>query len=90
MFHDDFADLPSRSVGFEQFDIGVGQERNVGMLECRVYRTHLSVRLSIDETGKAIASLAADTAARLRVFLVEHDAQRRVKGTQTHLREVIG
>jgi len=90
MFDDDFADPASRSVGFEPLDIGVGHERNVGVLEGRVDGTHLRVGLRVNQAGKAVTGLAADAAAGVGIFLVEHDAERRVKRAQAQTREVVG
>ena len=45
--------------------MGMGQQRDVGVLQRRIDADHLSIRLGVDQTREAIAGAAADTAAPL-------------------------
>ena len=86
---DHFADLASGWIGFKPFDVRVRQERHVGMFKRRIDGTHLCIGLSADEAGKSVAGLAANAAAGVRVFFVEHDTQRSMKWAQAQTDEVI-
>src|ERR1700757_1363481 len=60
------------------------------MLDCLIDAYNLRVGLGTDQTGKAIAGIAANAAALVRVLLVEHDPDRYVEWLQTRTREVVG
>src|SRR5271166_5305223 len=51
---------------------------------------NLRIGLRAHQTGKAVAGVAADAAALVRVSLVEHDPDRHVEGLQTRTCEVVG
>src|SRR5271157_4752464 len=51
---------------------------------------NLRVGLRAHQTGKAVAGIAADTAALMRILLVEHDPDRYVEGLQSRTCEVVG
>jgi len=50
----------------------------------------LRIGLRTDQAGEAVAGVATDAAAFVRVLLVEHDADRNVEGLQSRAREIIG
>src|SRR5271166_2662879 len=57
----------------------------------RLIDTHnLRVGLRAYQTGKAVAGVAANAAALVRIFLVEHDPDRDVEGLQSRTREIVG
>src|SRR6266436_1458737 len=60
------------------------------MLDCLINADNLRVGLGADQTGKAVAGVAADAAALVRILLVEHDPNRYVEGLQTRTCEVVG
>src|SRR4029434_2135215 len=86
---DYFADLATRRVGFEPFDIRIRPERHVGMSKRRIDGTYLCVGFGTDEAGETIASLAANAAAGVRVFFVEHYTQGSMKWAQAQTDEII-
>ncbi len=53
------------------------------MLDCLVDTHNLRVGLGADQTGKAVAGIAANAAALVRVLLVEYDPDRYVEGLQS-------
>src|SRR6516225_4280138 len=86
----DFAYLTPRRARFKLLDKGIRHQRDVRKLECRVDGTDLRVRLGPDQAGIAVASLAADAATGVRILLIEHDPQRRVKRMEPQARKVVG
>ena len=54
--------------GFESVDIGVGFERDVGVLQRRVHGAHLRVGFGAQQARESVAGLAADTAAGMGSF----------------------
>ena len=69
---------------------GVGQERDIGVLERGIHRQHLRVGLRPDQAGMAVAGGAADARAAIRALLVELDAERGVERPQARAGEVLG
>ena len=59
------------------------------MCECGIYTDNLGIRLGVDETGKAVAGVAADAAALVGVLFIEHHAKRRVKRLQAETGEIV-
>src|SRR5229473_5185080 len=60
------------------------------MLDCLINAHNLRVGLCAYQTGKAVAGIAANAAALVRVLLVEHDANRYVEGLETRTCKVVG
>src|ERR1700758_3039939 len=60
------------------------------MLDCLIDAYNLRVGLGTDQTGKAVAGIAANAAALVRVLLVEHDPDRYMEGLEARTCEVIG
>ena len=69
-------DLAAGGAGLETADERVRHERDVRVRERRVDADHLGVGLGLDQARKAVAGVAPDAAARARVLLVEHEADR--------------
>src|SRR5712692_5374075 len=59
------------------------------MLDCLINADNLCIGLRSDQTGKAVAGIAANTAALVRVLLVKHYADRHVKRLQTRACKVV-
>src|SRR5438445_8874312 len=60
------------------------------MLDRFIDAHNLCVGLSAHQAGEAVAGIAANAAALVRVLLVEHDPDRYVEGLETRTREVVG
>src|ERR1700746_2923977 len=60
------------------------------MLDRFIDAHNLCVGLSAHQAGKAVAGIAANAAALVRVLLVEHDPDRYMKGLETRTCEVVG
>src|SRR5271165_2016726 len=60
------------------------------MFDRLIYAHNLRVGLRTYQTGKAIAGVAANAAALVRILFVEHDPDRHVEGLQSRTREVVG
>ena len=87
---DNFRDAPARGVGCQFFDIGVGHQGNIFMLQRRIDGADLRVGLGVDQAGKAVTGLAANAFAGARVLFIQHHPQRRVKRMQPEPGKVIG
>jgi hypothetical protein len=59
------------------------------VLEGRIDGDDLGVGLGMHQAWKAVASVAADALAQVWIRFVEHDAQRRMKGFQALLSEIL-
>src|SRR5208337_2503883 len=82
-------DLAARRAGLQLRHVRVSQQRHVLMLERGIDTDHLRVRLGIDEARIAVAGVAADASALVRVLLVAHQAKRSVKGMQSLRSKVV-
>ena len=60
------------------------------MLKRGINADCLCVGLRIDQTGMAIASVAADTGAGARIVFVDTDSERHVKRFETGAFEIVG
>src|SRR6266436_3099335 len=60
------------------------------MIDCLINADNFCIGLRSDQTGKAVAGIAANTAALVRVLLVEHDPDRYMEGLQARTCEVVG
>ena len=74
----------------EPFDVSVGSESYVGMLERRIDGADLRVGFGANQARESVTAIAANAAARMRILFVEHHAKWRVKRAQAELREIIG
>src|SRR6516225_3526580 len=59
------------------------------MAQGRFNRDYLGVRLGVHQAREAVASIAADAGTRVRMRLVQHDAERRVKWRDARSRKVV-
>ena len=59
------------------------------MRQRRIDADHLRVALRVNQTGEAVAGLAADAAALVRVRFVQHDPERDMERTQPVRRQVV-
>ena len=86
-FHLHAVDDAPGSVGVQFRYIGVGLEGDIGVgPKGGVHAHHLSIRLAVQWTRKAVEGIAADAGAggrRLAVLLVEQDAEGQMKRLQT-------
>ena len=67
------------AIGVQRHRLGVGHQRDVGVLQRRPDPEHLGVGLGVHEAGEAVARRAANAGAVGHVALVEH-APRRARG----------
>ncbi len=72
-------DRRSRGVGLELQRPGLAQQDDIGPLDRRADGDHLGVGLGMDETGEAVAGLAADAAAVGHIRFVHHHGRGGVK-----------
>ena len=77
-------------VGAQRHGRGVGQQRDVGVLERGSHAQHLGVGLGVHQAREAVAGRAAHARAVGHVRLVEHHAAGRVEGVQAGRGEVVG
>ena len=77
----DYRDLAAGGACFQAGDFRVSQQRDVGVLERGIHAADVRVGLRIDQTRMAVARAASNARTCLRISLVEHDAERRVKRT---------
>ena len=77
-------------VGVKRHGLGVGQQRDVRVLERRADRQHLGVRLCVNQAREAVAGRAADAVAVGHVGLVQHHPARGVERVVPRGREVVG
>ena len=80
----------ARRVGLQPDGLGVGQQRDVRVLERRAHAEHLGVGLRVHQAREAVAGRAAHARAVGHVALVQHDAARRVERLVPGRREVVG
>src|SRR6516164_2936739 len=88
--HNYSAHLTTTLIRFQSLDKGVCQQSYIGVFDSLIDAEHLGVRLGINETRKAVASVAANTAALMRILLIQHDTDRYVEGLQTSTRKIVG
>src|ERR671923_1774304 len=65
------------------------EQGDIGMRKRWIHTDNLSVRLGVDQAGKAIAGVAADAAALVGVLFIEHDTERRMKRPQAKTGEIV-
>ena len=87
---DDLGNFAAGAVSDQFLDVSVRHQRDVGILQRRIDGAYLGVGLAVDKARKAVAGSAADAFAGVRIFLIEHHAERRVKRAQTQAFEVVG
>ena len=86
---DHFCDLVACRARLQALDEGVGEQRDVRVLERGLDGEHLRVGLGAHEAREAVATVATDAAARLRILLVEQDPERRMERPEALAREVL-
>ena len=69
----DLSRLATGCTGPDALDIGIGQQSHIRVLQCGLYSDDMRVGFRLHETGKAVASAAADAVAVLRTMLIKHD-----------------
>lgn len=79
----------SVGVGFEAFHLGVAVQGDVAVAKGRSDAEDVGVGLAVCEAGEAVESVAANAASRLRVGLVQVDADGHVKRMLAGLLEVV-
>ncbi len=81
--------LAARGAGVELDYLGVGQQRDVGVLKRWSDADDVGIRLGMDQAGVAVTGRAADALAKRRVLLVEHDAAGRMEGMEASSGQVL-
>src|SRR5436305_10876650 len=81
--HNDFRDLVSGGRCLQSLDKSIRKETYIRISKGRVYCHHLSVRFCVDEARKSVARAAADTAAAVRIHLIEHHSKRSMEGAES-------
>ena len=67
----------------------VREQRDVGVFERRLHAHDMGVGLGLDQAGESVAGIAANAFRFVRLLLVEHDAERNVKGLDSEPGEIV-
>ena len=60
--------ISGRRAGFQPFDIGLRQQGDIRVLDGGIDGNHLGVGFGMDQAGEAVAGVAADAAAVVRIL----------------------
>src|SRR6266702_1657578 len=85
----DGRDFSSRAIRFQARYLRISKQGHIIVSQRRHDTADVRVRFCVNKAGEAVTCIATDAPACLRIFLIQHDAERRMKWHQPVQRKVV-
>src|SRR6266699_6947944 len=85
----DGRDLPTGAIRFQARYLRISKQGHIIVSQRRHDTADMRVRFCVNKAGEAVTCIATDARTFLRIFLIQHDAEWRMKWLQPVQRKVV-